>query len=532
MARHFFRLKLALIVNSLRASWQQRLGLLFGVVFTLPLALAGFLLLLLAERSEDHADAIVVAAFVLLFVGWVVLPVLGFASDQTLDPARLSLLPLTRRRLVAGLFVASSLGVAPLATLVVLAGAVLGFVPAGPGALLVVAAAVVQFALCIVGSRAVTTLLAGVLRTRRGRDVVVILAAVLGVAVAVVWNTFIYVANARETVRGLDFAPLLDVLAWLPPGLAGRALVDAGSGDLPRAGFELALAALAAGLLAWVWSSALVRALTTAGGSGRKRTESKSRLFPRFAGFLPRDRRGAVAAKDIRYWTRDPRLRATWISMLAFAIAPVAVILVAGVFRRPEAVLLAPVFLWFTSLYALNQFGVDGPATWMNVVAAGDIREDILGKNVALSLLMLPLVALVATVVAAVTGGWVYLPVAIGVAVGVLGAALGLGNVASVRAPMAAPQSATNPWATAGAGTGSYVMLVQLVALMVLNVLLFPIVVGVIVGLVVGPLVLAAVAALAVPYGWGLWRLGLLLADEYVRSREPELLAALTPTRQ
>lgn len=47
-----------------------------------------------------------------------------------------------------GLGVASSLGIGPAVTAIVLAGAVVALVPVGPGALVVVAAVVTQFVLC------------------------------------------------------------------------------------------------------------------------------------------------------------------------------------------------------------------------------------------------------------------------------------------------------------------------------------------------------------------------------------------------
>src|SRR4029450_10046491 len=94
---------------------------------------------------------LVEAVFLLLFLGWGLFPLLSFAGDASLDPSRLALLPLRPGQLVAGLSLAACVGVAPLCTLVALGGAVVGFATLGPGIVLVVAAVLVQFALCIVG---------------------------------------------------------------------------------------------------------------------------------------------------------------------------------------------------------------------------------------------------------------------------------------------------------------------------------------------------------------------------------------------
>lgn len=101
--------------------------------------LLAVLFAVLPQERLPVADlaAMVFAVFV---VGWCLLPLLLFGSDETLDPARLALLPLTRRQLMGGLFTASLVGIAPLASFIAVLGVALG--TAGrPAALLVSAAA-------------------------------------------------------------------------------------------------------------------------------------------------------------------------------------------------------------------------------------------------------------------------------------------------------------------------------------------------------------------------------------------------------
>ena len=71
--------------------------------------------------------------FTAVFLGWACFPVLGFGSDETLDPTRLALFPLGRRDLMIGLLSASAVGVAPLVTLLALSGSLVGFAPGGLG---------------------------------------------------------------------------------------------------------------------------------------------------------------------------------------------------------------------------------------------------------------------------------------------------------------------------------------------------------------------------------------------------------------
>src|SRR5437762_2773032 len=109
----FVRLKLRLLRNGLRSGWQRTLGLVLGTAFALPIALGGFVALSVGGRHADAAQPLAVLGFTGLFVAWITLPVIGFGTDETLDPARLATFPLTRRHLITGLLASSFIGIAP-----------------------------------------------------------------------------------------------------------------------------------------------------------------------------------------------------------------------------------------------------------------------------------------------------------------------------------------------------------------------------------------------------------------------------------
>ncbi|MDP9405833.1 MAG: transporter, partial [Actinomycetota bacterium] len=118
MARLFVRLKLRLIANGLRRSPRYAVALVLGAAFVVPFMAAGAVGAALLGRATDPATVAgpaLVVALALLWLGWVVGPVLAFAADETLDPARLRLLPLRRSQLAAGLLAASAVGIGPLA---------------------------------------------------------------------------------------------------------------------------------------------------------------------------------------------------------------------------------------------------------------------------------------------------------------------------------------------------------------------------------------------------------------------------------
>ena len=130
-----------------------------------------------------------------------------------------------------------------------------GFGTLGPGLVLVVAAVLVQFALCIVGSRALLTALSRQLRSRKARDLVIVLVSVTAIGFNLALQVGARLAERLERSDLEALRPLARVLGWLPPGLAARSLVDASCGRLLASAAEFAGAALAVALLGWWWRS-------------------------------------------------------------------------------------------------------------------------------------------------------------------------------------------------------------------------------------------------------------------------------------
>ena len=158
---------------------------------------------------------VVPLVFDAFFLGWLFLPLLGMGTDETLDPSRLALLPLERPTLMRGLLAASLLGLAPVATLLALSGALIRLRPGLAGTLVIGCLLVVELLLCVVGSRAMTTLFSGVLRSRRGRDLLVFVVAVAGIVPALAGQIVprLLVSPNHKTVT---LGPAGRALSWLP----------------------------------------------------------------------------------------------------------------------------------------------------------------------------------------------------------------------------------------------------------------------------------------------------------------------------
>ncbi|HEV2921462.1 MAG TPA: hypothetical protein VG673_19815, partial [Actinomycetota bacterium] len=301
---------------------------------------------------------------------------------------------------------------------------------------------------------------------------------------------------------------------------------------LPAATAELAGAALAVVALGWWWWRSLDRVLTTAEPAARQRSRQPAGLIPRpLRRLLPADQRGAVAAKELRYLARHPRLRVAWLMSGLLGLGLIVFVSLTEGLRHPWIVLASLAMAFLASQNSLNQYGFDGAAYWTHVVAGADPRGDLAGRNLASMLTGMVTTAALALVLAAVTGGWLYVPVALCLGVGVLALSLGVADVVSVRFAYPLPEDASNLWAVQGTGQGCLVGVVQMVAFAAQGVLLLPLAALVVAGLVLWPPALVLVCPLAVVYGAWLWRVGLGLGAAWLTGHQPELLTALSARR-
>ena len=199
--------------------------------------------------------------------------------------------------------------------------------------------------------------------------------------------------------------------------------------------------------------------------------------------------------------------------------------------QHPWVVLASQTMAFLAAQNSLNQFGFDGPAYWTQVAAGADPRGDLGGRNLATMLTGTLATAALALALAAVTGGWLYVPVALCLGLGVLALSLGVADVVSVRFAYPLPEDASNLWAVQGTGQGCLVGIVQMLAFAAQGVLMLPLAVLVVVGLVSWTPALVLVCPLAIGYGLLLWRVGLGLGAGWLAGHQPELLAALSPRR-
>ena len=218
MARLLVQLKLRLLRNALRASTGAKVSFILSTTFACLLAVGAFVVLALLRGQPASVDLTTVIFTVFAF-GWLILPVIAFGLDSTLDPATLALYPLRTRPLAVGLLAASAIGAWPLANLLGLLGVTVGLASGALGVLIAVLAVLLQVLFCITLARFVTTSMARLLRSRRGKD----LAAFLFIPIFALYEFFTQVvpkaaAEGKITAASFTGVDCVDALAPAGPG--------------------------------------------------------------------------------------------------------------------------------------------------------------------------------------------------------------------------------------------------------------------------------------------------------------------------
>ena len=452
MARLLVQLKLRLLRNALRSSTPAKVSFLVSTACAVLVAIGVFVVLALFRGQSTSVDVTAVVFTVFAFA-WLILPIFAFGLDGTLDPATLALYPLRIRPLAVGLLAASATGAWPLANLIGLLGVTVGLARGPAGVIIAVVAVVLQVLFCITLARLVTTSMAGLLRSRRGKD----LAAFLIVPIFALYEFFTQVVPkeaADGTLTAASFRGLDSWLRWLPPGLAAYAIQDASDGHPGTALLRLALLAAVIAVLGWLWVRSLSRALVST-----DTTTQSSRVRGAALPLARYGLRGAVTARFWIYQRREPASLVYW-AMTAVIMAAVSIRAILGPAGHPAFILASAIFgAAFVGYFHANTAGLTGPPFVIEAMALNgrrELRAYFSGQSIALGVIAVPLITAVSFGLAAVAKhpGYGFLGTAVGLAG--LGAALALSNIFTVVLPYPMDKRAGNPLRQAAQGYTAY----------------------------------------------------------------------------
>ncbi|MEM7249210.1 MAG: hypothetical protein AAF533_28100 [Acidobacteriota bacterium] len=459
-------LRWRLLVNHVRARRSAMAGeiLFLGLSLVISLALATVTWTLIRRAVLGGDAELLFGGFQFAF--WLaaiaaIIPLVISGGSQSLSVSRLLGYPIRRHELHAASLAASTVGAEhlfghPVLLASFVAGVVLGGVSLGVGTALFG-----LFLLVLVAwTHGIGLTLHGLMKTRRGREVL----GIAAISVVILVGVSPALISGWSESRGLDDEAVMrevlgsigDVLGLLPPATAARGVEALHRGE-PAAALGAAIV-----LLGWLvvglglghvvfvrYHLSVPRGTGPSGGGAGGSVSAGSTWFDSLAGatasFLPTEAL-AVAAKELRY------LRRSTFGKITFAISPIMVVMfvfIPGVFEDSGFLGLAMREALFHGLllYALllsnnyfaNWLAWDGEGVksfWLYPVP---LRSVILGKNLAawtfstllflLSLLTWSVTAGVPGLRALLTGPLVY-------AAGVLVFTL-VGNWLSLRYPTA-----------------------------------------------------------------------------------------------
>ena len=440
MVAHLVRLKLTLLRNIFRRSRAQAIGAVVGIVYFAVLVAGLAVILATFRASLDAARVVIPLAGAAGIILWTVVPLFSFGSDPTLDPGRFATFAVPHRDLAIGLLAAALVGLPAIASTVLSLGVVVAWSHTALSTAVAVVATAIGLLTAITTSRWVSAIMTSAISSRRGRDVVAVLGllllVVIGPAVSVVANLGTDLRELATTAAG--------IVAWSPLGWAWAAPGDVAAGDL---GNGIVRLLLAAGLLVVVfqlWSRVLRDEVDNPRAVSR--TDSGASLGDDLGllARLPGTPLGAVAARVLTYWRRDPRYQ---ISMAMTPLVPLALLvpLIAGDVPWTP-LLMGPLVAFLLGWSEHNAVAYESDALWLHVVSGVSGRDDRRGRIVPALLLAAVLVPVYVLVGVAVARRWDLLPAVLGLSVGLLGSGYAVSSVMNVLLPYPVPESGDSPF--------------------------------------------------------------------------------------
>ena len=518
MVAHLLRLKLLLLRNSLRRSPWQLVGIILGALYALGI-LALLVAALFALGSDPElARIVVVLAGAAAILGWALIPVVFSGLDLTLDPARFATYAIPLPQLLAGLAVGSLIGIPGAVTaLAVLGQAFSWYREPGALAAALLMAPVAVFT-CLIAARVAVSAAVSLTGSRRFRE-----AGTLLLVIPLVLIGPILSAIGEGIASSGDFlARLAAGLSWTPLGAAWAVPGDAALGHYGAAVVKALIAVVFLAVLVLAWKVLLQRALVNPPQAAAVRGKAAGLgVFARF----PATPTGAVAARALIYWLRDPRYSASLLIVPLLAV----VLVFSGNNAGPDGGLLVTLvlgplvgFLLGFSLHA--DVSYDNTAFALHLSTGVSGRADRAGRILACAVFAVPAVLLASVLPGLITGRPALVLPVLGVGLGALLVGFGLSSVVSARYTYNVPLPGENAFKTPPGSTGRSLLVQSVFSLLVFALLLPVLVPGVIA--VVTDSMLWGVATLAAGAVLGAVVLvaGIRVGGRWLDARGPELL--------
>ncbi|QMW67233.1 hypothetical protein H4N58_04755 [Mumia sp. ZJ1417] len=514
MVAVILRMKLTLVLNGFRRSVWQTVGFVLAslyALFVVGVVLAASIGLSFVDI--DLARDVLVVGSAVVVVGWWVLPLLSFGLDATLDPRRFQQFAIPRRDLVTGLAVAGMVGVPGAATVLAALSTSLAWWHEPIALIAAVVGAALGVAMCAVGSRALAALIAPLMEWRRFREVAAVVVIVPLIMLAPMASRLIGTMGDPD-----EWLPqVADVLSWTPFGAPWSLGGDVAEGQWLFAGARLLVSVASVALLLVAWDAALTRTLVRPPSRGPVARGQGYGWFDR----LPATRSGAIAARCLTYWQRDPRYAGS-VAFLPFI--PIPFIVFGGLEGNTSLLLMAPIVAYVLGFAISADLSYDNTAFWLHVTTGVRGVADRWGRVTAASILAVPTVLLLAVGGAWASGEWDRLLAVLGASFGVLMVALGASSVLSARFLYAVQKPGEGMFAQPQ-GSTTAILVAQTIGMLAVGLLSAPTLVAFTIALATGGMwATALTVVLGLGSGIALLIIGVRKGGEIVDRRGPEIL--------
>jgi hypothetical protein len=484
----------------------------------------------------------------LLYVGWLISPLVGISMNQSFDVSKLLLFPVSPRRIFAANILGSLLDPFTLTFLIALAAIPVGLANGVASGLMMALLVLVFVFHTISFSQALLTLLWGLMKSRRIRDLWKVVAAVFGMVFWAVYNIGSRRMSADTVAYALNARPA-QFTRFLPSGWTADAAFALSRGDTIAFLWRFALlvaicaatVALAGSLLARIYTGDIeIAALAPRDkpvsppdqgrASGRLR---RANVFD----FLPAPA-AAMARKEWMTFGRDPVVKIEILRGIFFALVMPFIVVLSGsnsgvsqmTAEYGGPAIIGYVFLTAfvaTTSISLNLLAREREGFTLLVTLPTPRVWYLLGKNTAALALLAPTLLVVALASCAWTGRWDLLPGTFVCAVAASLMTMGATNVGSVWFPMPLAQKGQNPL-TQPRGAGCLPSLLGLLALPVMLALAAPIPAAVLIPAITGHQTwMWLTVPASVLYACFLYVALTLMAGASFMRREPEIVATL-----
>jgi ABC-2 type transport system permease protein len=519
MVAHLVRLRFLILWNGLRRSTWQFIASILGALYGLGLVgLVVVGLFALSFVPEELARTVIVLGGSLTVVAWVLLPLVATGIDQTVEPSRLTVFPIPLNTLLIALTVSGVLGVAGIVTSVAALSTALAWWHHPLAAVASVVCAVIAVLTCVVGSRAViavSTRIGSGRRFREAKTLVVLIPLIL------LGPLIVGLTQAIQTLGDL-LPDLALILGFTPLGAIWAVPADIATGNWGRAGIEFLIAIATLVVLAALWRPALQHALENPTAAGTSKVGKNSLgAFDRF----PATPTGAVAARALIYWMRDPRYAQ---SLIMVPLVPVLLFFYSGTTNSPALLnLTAPAIALLLALSLYADISYDNTAFALHLQTGVTGRADRLGRVIALAVFAVPVTALLAVGTVWYTGTWTTLPGLLGLSFGLLLSGFAVSSVVSGRFALAVPLPGDSPFKSRPGG-GMTLALTSFATWGIVAILVLPEGILALIGFITGNMIWGWASLLVgLTLGGILLVVGIRWGGAIVDRRGPELLAQL-----